>query len=72
MVSTLLSRIPGGHIAEALLSLPPAERAGDNVIMQTVIDVPDIGRVRITARRMKRKRGRSTHYFWTAENAVTG
>ena len=38
--------------------------------MEIFVHVPDIGRVRITAKRMKHKHGRSPHYFWTAESAV--
>jgi len=38
--------------------------------MEAVIDVPDLGRVRIAARRMKHKLGRSTRCFWTAERAA--
>ena len=37
--------------------------------MDAFIDVLSIGRVRITARRLKHRRGQSTHYFWTAESA---
>ncbi len=38
--------------------------------MEIFVHVPGIGRVRITAKRMKHKYGRSPHYFWTAESAV--
>jgi hypothetical protein len=30
-------------------------------------DVPSIGGVRVTAKRMKARRGKSAHYFWAAE-----
>jgi len=66
----LLARIPGNYIAKALQTLPPAERADDNAVMDRFGNVPEIGRVRITARRLKHNRGRSTHYFWTAESAL--
>ena len=65
----LLPRIPGEYIADALLTLPPAKEA-EWATMDCFVGVPGIGRVRITARRMKHKRGRSTHYFWTAESAA--
>ena len=48
---------------------PPAEGANDGAIMEHFVTVPGVGKVRITARRMKHKRGHSTHYFWTAESA---
>ena len=38
--------------------------------MEAFVDVPGLGRIRITARRMRHKRGQSTHYFWAAESAV--
>jgi hypothetical protein len=69
-MSDLLPRIPGNYIAKALQTLPPAERAAAGGIMECFVNVPDLGRVRITARRMKHKRGRSTHYFWSAESVV--
>jgi len=66
----ILSRIPGNYVAEALITLPPAESANDGTIMDRFVTVPGVGKVRITARRMKYKRGGSMHYFWTAESAV--
>jgi hypothetical protein len=66
----ILSRIPSRYIADALLTLPDPEIVSDGAIMDALVDVPLIGRVRITARRMKHQRGRSTHYFWTAERAT--
>jgi hypothetical protein len=66
----ILSRIPSRYMADALLALPDPELVSDGAIMDAFIDVPLIGRVRITARRMKHKRGRSMRYFWTAERAT--
>ena len=66
----ILSRIPGNYVAEALITLPPAESANDGTIMDRFVTVPSVGKVRITARRMKYKRGGSMHFFWTAESAV--
>ena len=65
----ILSRIPGNYVTEALMTLPPAERADDGAIMDRFVTVPGVGKVRITARRMKHKRGRSMHFFWVAESA---
>ncbi len=70
MTDDLLPRIPGEYIADALLTLPHPEFLPDGSIMDAFVTVPGIGRVRITARRMKSKRGRSTRYFSTAESAV--
>ena len=66
----ILSRIPGNYVAEALQTLPYAASAEEGAIVEAFVTVPEIGRVRITARRMKQKRGRLTHYFWTADSAV--
>jgi hypothetical protein len=38
--------------------------------METVIDVPGLGAVRIAEKRLKHKNGRSTRHFWTADDAV--
>jgi hypothetical protein len=70
-VSGILSRIPTRHIVDALHSLPDPEIVSDGAVMDAFVDIRGIGRVRITARRMRRKRGRSTYYFWTAEKAET-
>jgi len=45
----LLSRIPGGCIAKALMTLPPAAKADDGAIMDCFVNVPELGRVRIIA-----------------------
>jgi hypothetical protein len=65
----MLARIPGPYISEALSTLPPAESAALDV-MEVLIDVPNIGAVRITAKRMKHKKGKSTHSFWTADRGA--
>ena len=70
MTDHLLARIPGNYIAKALQTLPPAANADDGAVMDCFVNVPELGRVRITAKRFKHKRGRSTHYFWTAESAA--
>ena len=51
-------------------TLPPAAKAEKGPIMDCFVNVPELGRVRITARRLEHTKGRSTHYFWTAESAV--
>ena len=69
MPEGLLPRIPGEYIARAKQTLPDPARAPDGALMDCYIDVPGIGRVRIMVRRLKHKRGQSTHHFWTAETA---
>jgi hypothetical protein len=65
----VLARIAGQYIAQALKTLPPAENVALDV-MEVLIDVPSIGAVCITAKRMKHKKGRCTHYFWNADSAA--
>jgi hypothetical protein len=64
----LLARIPGQYVAEALNKLPAAESTTMDM-MEVLINVPGLGAVRIAAKRMKETRGKSTHYFWSAERA---
>jgi len=66
----ILSRIPDTYVAKALQTLPYGATAKEGAVMDCFVNVPGLGRVRITARRMKHKRGRLTHYSWTAESAV--
>jgi hypothetical protein len=65
----ILARIMGKHVSDAMRALPAAERSHAEVI-ETELDVPDIGRVRFTMRRHGSKKGRRTHYFWSAEKAA--
>jgi hypothetical protein len=66
----LLARIPGPHIARAFETLPPPKSVAEGVIMDCFVDVPQLGPVRITARRTTRSSGRKTNHVWTAESAV--
>jgi hypothetical protein len=65
----ILPRVPGQYVARALKELPDAETAQAE-IMEATIDVPELGSVRITAKRMKHKKGKSTHSFWTADRCA--
>ena len=65
----ILFRVPGQYIGAALNTLPNAETAMQDP-MEALIDVPGIGPVRVTAKRLKSKRGRSISYFWTVDKAV--
>jgi hypothetical protein len=65
----ILERVPGPYVSDALQTLPNAETATVDR-MEAVIDVPGIGTVRITARRLKSKKGKAVHYVWSAAKAV--
>jgi hypothetical protein len=67
--ANILSRVPGEHIAAALQTLPDCETTKQNLI-ETVYEVPLIGRVRFTCKRFRHKHGKSTTWFWTAQQAV--
>jgi hypothetical protein len=65
----ILRRIGGDYISAALKALPNAETAKDEV-MESVIEVPDFGKVRFTCKRFKHKYRKSYSVFWTATKAV--
>ena len=72
LVSTsenILPLVPGPYLAAALNTLPHAEIAAADTLEATV-EVPGIGAVRVTAKRLKAKRGKSSHYFWTPASAT--
>lgn len=67
----MLARVPGNYIARGSQELP-APSKGQPEKLQTVIDVANLGRVRITYRLMDaRHRGKGGHCFWTACHAET-
>lgn len=65
----ILPRVPGQYLAAALQTLPAAETARVDT-MEASIEVPGIGTVRVTGKRMKATRGKMSHYFWTPMKAV--
>ncbi len=66
--SNLLVTIPGQYIAQGSRNLPNADTSTDETL-QAVVDVPNIGRVRLTYKRFSHKRSRSHYFFWTVESA---
>lgn len=69
MDDDVLPRAPGAYVAAALRTLPIAETA-TAYPMDATIGVPGLGRVRLTAERMRHCRGRTSTYFWTATKGV--
>jgi hypothetical protein len=47
-----------------------AEERAARTAWKAEIDVPNVGRVRFTVKRSKHKRGKTSHYFWSATKAV--
>ena len=68
MSENILARVPGQYLAQALNELPSAETAPAE-LMEATIDVPGLGTVRVTGRRMSHRRGKVRHWFWTAQKA---
>ena len=66
--TNLLVRIPSQYIAAGSRNLPNADTSTDETL-QSVVDVPNIGRVRFTYKRFSHKRSRSHYFFWAVESA---
>jgi len=66
--ANILLRVPGEHIAAALQTLPDCETTKENFI-ETVYEVPLMGRVHFIWKRFQHKHGKSTTLFWTAQQA---
>jgi hypothetical protein len=63
----MLASIPGEQIAKAAMMLPDAETAADE---PQHVEILHASRwIRITFKRFKYKRGKTTRWFWTAESA---
>jgi hypothetical protein len=64
----LLAKIPGDYVAKAAQSLPPAATATFDTA-GAMLEVPNIGKVRLTFDRFRSKRGKAVHYFWRVKSA---
>lgn len=64
----ILAQIRGDYITRASNLLPPAT-AGEDTHAAVEVDVPGIGRVRITFELHSSRGRRSRHWFWTATRA---
>ena len=67
--ANLLRRIRGEDVGRALNTLPACESTIATEI-ETVIDVPELGRVRITFTRFVQKRGKLRREFWNPQRAM--
>ena len=65
----ILSRIRGEYISESHQTLPDVYTAREDVV-QSVFEVPGIGKVRFTHRRRTYRHHKSTNWFWVTEEAV--
>lgn len=64
----ILEQVQGQYVAEAALTLPPAVTAEDRDY-PVEIDAGHAGLVRLTFRRQKARRNKTTHWFWSAKRA---
>ncbi|WP_286572399.1 hypothetical protein [Variovorax gracilis] len=64
----MLAQIRGDDIARASNLLPPAS-AGEDTHATVEVDVPGIGRVRISFELHSSRGRRFRHWFWTATRA---
>ena len=64
----ILEQVQGQYVAAAIKTLPPATAAEDRDHL-VEIDAGHAGRVRLTFRKQKAKRGKFSHWFWQAKRA---
>ncbi|CUI64776.1 hypothetical protein O9570_01415 [Achromobacter xylosoxidans] len=64
----ILEQAPGSYVARAALTLPPAVTAEDHDYA-VEIDAGHAGLVRISFRRQKARRNKTSHWFWSARRA---
>lgn len=64
----ILEHVGGQYVAEAIKALPPAVTAEDRDY-PVEVDAGHAGRVRLTFRKQKAKRGKFSHWFWQAKRA---
>lgn len=64
----ILEQVQGQYVAEAIKALPAAVTAEDRDHF-VEIEAGHAGRVRLTFRKQKAKRGKFSHWFWQAKRA---
>lgn len=64
----ILEQVPGQYVAQAQQTLPPAAAAEDRDY-PVEVDAGHAGLVRVTFRRQKARRNKTTHWFWSAKRA---
>ena len=68
MEDNLLAKIPGEYVAKAAQSLPPAATATFETA-GAMLEVPNLGTVRLIFDRLHHKRGKVVHSFWRIRSA---
>ena len=67
-MSRLLPFIPGGILASSQHDLPSPATSTEDIAYATA-DVPGVGKVRITYKRRRSRRGKMENWFWTPQDA---
>lgn len=67
-MANIMPRIPGKYLARGSQDLPAPDVAADAMAAGDS-DVPGIGRIRITYKRMSSRKGKQRRWFWTAQPA---
>jgi hypothetical protein len=65
----VLSKIPGELLGPTRHDLPQAQADGP-AMQRITIRLPDGTRAEVTYVKLKTKKGRSTHWYWTPDSAV--
>jgi hypothetical protein len=65
----ILARIGGEYVAAAIKALPDSKTATED-FRESVIEVPNFGKVRFTCRRVKSKHHKCVNVFWSAIAAM--
>jgi hypothetical protein len=65
----ILRLIRGEDVSAALKTLPDPNTTNED-LQETVIEVPNVGKVRFTCRRVKSKHYKNYNVFWNAIAAV--
>ena len=68
MSDNVLSKIPGEFLGPTSNGLPDAATS-EEATQRVVVRLPDGVRYEVTYVRMRAKKGRSSHWFWTPESA---
>jgi len=65
----ILSRIPGEILGAACHELPQAEPDGPDT-QSMILRLPDGSSAKVTFAKLRSKKGKRTHWFWTPASAT--
>lgn len=68
MKENVLRKVDGPFVAQASQQLPDVEKCKDQFV-ETVMDMPLVGRLRFRFQRMVARQGKNRRWFWCAVEA---